>query len=253
MNMSDKKRKKHIASIENPTFEAITGGFFRFETEAQAVTLMQRLSEQFFISTDQEPLGPNGCPTLKIWIRGFDISPQEATKGYRGNYARIVIKKLPEARVTLIAEKIPTALKTHPRREQPKRRHPNNGHPLLRAVARGKAYTDIEQARMDLLHLHEEFPETSIPGRDKVHLLIYSRDFTPPIRKATLRIIPVSTGGYKLELTDNSRKVEAPPELEVNAPVPAPVKTDGKFTSMVALQRKKKPAVKKPKKSEKKQ
>lgn len=246
-----KKSKKRIASLQDPMLEAIEASMFRFERESQAVSLMQRLSQQFVISKDQDRIDVSKPPTLKLWVRGYRVTEEEQAKGFRGHFVKISVKTVEGGKVTLVGEKQEVALKLHPQKERPKFRHPNWGHPILRAAQRGKIYTDIELARTELLRLHEEFPETSIPGRDKVHLMIYSRESNPPIRKCTVRISAVAEQGFKLELTDNVKKREEEqarmpaiaPLVEGDAPVTAP--EGGKFTSMVALSRKKKPVSKK--------
>ena len=244
--MASKKSKKRLASIQDPTLEAITEGMFRFAAESQAVSLMQRLSEQFAIAKDQAPVVAGQIPSLTLWIRDYAVSKDETAKGFKGHFARVSVKKIAEDKFTLVAEKVNMPLQKHPQSERPKRRHPNNGHPVIRAAQRNKIYPEIEQARVELLKFHEEFPETSIPGRDKLHVLIYSRQFKPPIQKMTVRIVAVPEKGYKFELSENIKK-EAPPVPKLveqakteAAPDNAP-KVDGKFTSLVALQRKKKP------------
>lgn len=249
-----KKKKKRLASLQDPTIEAIAEGMFRFASESQAVSLMQRLSEQFAIADDQDLVKEGECPSLKIWVRDYDVTKDEAIKGYKGNFIHVRVKHVAGDKYTLAAEKISLPLKKHPFKERPQRRHPNNGHPVIRAAQRNKTYPAIEQARTLLLKMHEEFPETSIPGRDKLHVLLYSRQVRPPIRKITIRIVAAGEDSYKFEVSDNVRDMAEKDVAGKKASKPA-AKTvkeddkmvDGKFTSMVALQRKKKVA--KPKKS----
>ncbi len=247
-NKQSKKSKKRLASLQDPTLEAIAEGMFRFASQAQAVSLLQRLSEQFEIAKNQDPVKSGECPSLNIWIRDFSISKDEQAKGYKGNFARISVKKVAEDKFSLISEKLALPLQQHPQKERPKRRHPNNGHPVIRAAQRNKIYPEIELARVELLKFHEEFPETSIPGRDKLHLMLYSRQVKPPIQKVTVRIVAVPEKGYKFELSENIRQEKPPAQIvtDVSAasasePEKAALMTDGKFTSLVALQRKKKP------------
>jgi hypothetical protein len=241
---NSKKSKKRLATVQDPTLEAIVEGMFRFASESQAVSLMQRLSEQFQIAKDQDPVKLGECPSLTLWIRDYSVSKDEEAKGYKGNFARISVKKVAADKMTLVAEKVSLPINKHPASERPKRRHPNNGHPVIRAAQRNKVYPNIEQLRTELLKLHEEFPETSIPGRDKLHLLIYSRQVKPPIQKVTLKIVPVPEKGYKFELSENIKKEPTPIPKVAQAEAadkPAAPMVDGKFTSLVALQRKKKP------------
>jgi len=243
-----KKSKKRLASLQDPTLEAIAEGMFRFAAESQAVSLMQRLSEQFQIAKTQELVKSGECPSLSLWIRDYAVSKDEIAKGYKGHFARISVKKIADDKFTLISEKQNIPLQQHPQKERPKRRHPNNGHPVIRAAQRNKLFAEIELARMELIKLHEEFPETSIPGRDKLHLMLYSREFKPPIHKVTVRIVAVPEKGFKFELSENLRKEPAPSmqpptvaAVASSAPKADAPMVDGKFTSLVALQRKKKP------------
>ena len=109
----------------------------------------------------------------------------------------------------------------------------------MRAAIKGKIYPQIELARKELELLHEEFPEITIPGADKLHLLMYVREEKPPVKKMTLRIEEVEGQGHRLKLTDNVKKKKTPlPPVVASAQATQPV--EGKFSSMVAMQRKKK-------------
>ena len=244
--MSGKERNKLIASLKDPTLEAIIAGRFRFGTPAQAVVVMDRIYKNFTISKDQNPIGPDNSPTLKLWISGFAVTDEEIKKGYKGNFAVITIKTADKGKFTLVAEKIVTELKQHPEKTRINKRHPDTGHPILRAATRGKMYPTIEAARQELQLLHEEFPEISIPGADKVHLLVYVRESKPPVKKMTLSIAEVAEGGFKLVLADNVKvKKEQRPLPTASA---EPKTVEGKFSSMVVLQQKKKSKAKPAKK-----
>jgi len=241
--METKLSNKEVAGLNDPTIEAIVGGLFRFSRESQAVSLLQRLSKNFLISDDQEPVQPSGCPTLKIWIHGFSVTESEQEKGFLGHFARLTIKKLDGGKVTIVAEKISSSLSNHPMKKIPKRQNPNSGHRLVRAAARGKVYESIEQLRTEMLEMHEEFPETTIPGNDKILFMLYSRTSTPPLRKVRLSIAPISSGGYKLELADYIKKPNVTHTNEQVANAPDAPKA-GKFESMVKLQRKRRKPIK---------
>jgi hypothetical protein len=237
--MSGIERKKLIANLNDPTLEAIAAGRFRFGTPAQALVVLERVYKNFATCKEQDPIGEDGRPSLKLWIRDFALTNEEKNKGYKGNFAKITIAPTDKEKFTLLAEKIVTQLKNHPEKTRVGKRHPDTGHPILRAAIRGKIYPAIEDARKELEMLHEEFPEISIPGADKVHLLVYVREETPPVKKMTMRIEEVEGQGFKLTLADNVKKKKEPmPPVVANAQTKAPV--EGKFSSMVAMQRKKK-------------
>jgi hypothetical protein len=241
--METKTTKKELAGLSDPTFEAIVGGLFRFASESQAVSLLQRLSKNFQIHDEQEPITAGECPTLTMWIHDFSVTEEEREKGFTGHFARLIVQKLEGGKFTIVAEKLKLPLAKHPMKRLPKRRNPNYGHHLVRGATRGKVYETIEELRSQLLQMHEESPETTIPGQDKIYFMLYSRKTTPPLKKVKLKIAAVATGGYKLELTDyvkshgSSDPAVQKPESE----------TVGKFSSMVKLQRKKRTAIRKKK------
>lgn len=226
---------KNFVGLDEPAIEAITAGLFRFAKASQAVTILQRLSRKFTICDDQEPIVASAPPTLKLWIHSFSLTEAEREKGYVGHFARLVITKLDSGKITIIAEKIQTPLNEHPIKNAPKRHNPNTGHPLVRAAARGKTFENIEQLRNALLQMHEEFPETTIPGQDKLYLMLYSRTSKPPLRKMRLTIIPAESGGFKLALSEQSKRKTV--KVVPTAPE-TPKAEEGKFASMVQLRRK---------------
>jgi hypothetical protein len=231
-------KKKRTATMEDPTMEAIAGGHFRFATLQQAVSLLDRIGKQCIIASKQDRIEADKPPTLRLWIRGYDLTEEEKKEGYRGHYARIAIERIEGGRYRLVAEKMPVELKFHPQKERPKFQHPNWGHPILRCVLKNQKHATIEAARNELIRLHEEFPETTIPGTDKLHLMIFSRKTNPPIQRITLRLAANADGTFRIEHFEQQKKKSAPVPQAVNentAENPA-----GKFTSLVSLQRKKK-------------
>lgn len=242
--MKPKNTKLDIAGVDDPTFEAIVGGFFRFATESQALACLQRISKKFQINDAQDPIEPGHCPTLKLWIHGFSVTDEEHEKGFAGQFARLVIQKLETGKVTIIAEKITTPLNKHPVKRTQQRQNPNYGHKLVRAATRAKTFESLEELRHLLLQMHEDFPETTIPGKDKLYFMLYSRSTKPPLKKVRLCIAPVATGGYKLELTDYIKKHNTAESKDTSQPM----QDEGKFSSMVRLQRKRKNRIKSKKK-----
>lgn len=236
--MGAKKQKKRMAGMDEAIFEAVAEGLLRFESAQQAAARMLDISKRFIISRDQEGLDANGQPTLKLWIRGFAVTDEERPQGFQGHFARISVQKLPGGKYSLAAEKLPVELRLHPQKIRPRHRHPDNGHRTLKAAQAGKRYSHIDLARQDLLKLHEEFPETSIPGRDKLHLMVYGRGVLPPVRKITLRIAALPDGGFRLEMADNI-PMKTPPAGEAK-------ETGGKFSALIALERHKKRPPRKP-------
>lgn len=225
--------KKHVASLHYAVFEAIMGGMYRFAKEAQAKALIGRVCKQFLLSTD---MGDANAPVL--WIRGFNVSEDEKTQGFKGHFARLSIQQLENQKYTVIAEKIPVELSKHPEKAHREHTHPNMGHPILKIASKRSVYADITHARDDLMSLHEEFPTVSTPGNDKLFLMVYVGGQNPPIRKMVLKIEAVE-GGFVLDVKENVKpqpnKVEKPAsERSEDNP------SKGRYTAMVALQKRKK-------------
>ncbi len=258
--MSEKKR---IATVKNPVIQAVSQGLFRFENEEQAKDLFKRISNNFIISKEQDKDGN----TIKIWIKGFSITPEEKKEGFLGNYASIKIVQK-DKKFTLTAEKQVVELKRHPQKIRPKQKHPDWGHPILRRVLKKKAYKTMEEAEKDIQRLHEEFPEISIPGGDKLYLMVYNKDLaksnTNPTQKIILKIHPTDTGEFLINYVENRKKKVLPPLPKSAAATPATAGSPeaaanaatsptgstpaqkGYFSAMVEMKRKAKRGGKKP-------
>ncbi len=238
----EKDQKKRIATVRHPTIEAIVAQLFRFAEEEQAVERLNTIRDFFMISAKlpQEESGK----TLKLWIKGFQITPKEEEKGFRGNFALIKPILLEDGKYTLGAEKLDVALKYHPQKKRPKHKHPDWGHPLLRFIKKEPQFDDIETARDILLQLHEEYPDVSIPTVNKLYIIIYTKTVQPPIEKYVLEIKAREEGvGFFIDYYLNTyEKEELPGQIgkgEDSKESKATVQ--GKFTTMVELKRKRKP------------
>ena len=232
------KFRPRIATVDDPMIGAVADAFFRFESQKQAAEKLAHISKHYIRAKDQEP------DSLRLWIRGFAVTPEEKSDGYRGHFARITIAAIDSGRFTLKAEKLIVELDRHPQKERPKERHPNWGHPIMRAVQTGKHFPSISVARCQLIELHEEFPDVTIPGKDKLHVMVYNRtlregDNDNPIQKITLTITPLDDGSAKLVVKKPSARKKPATKQETAEP-------KGKFTTMLKQQTKRKPARKKP-------
>ncbi len=254
---------RRLATEKHPTIEAITNGLFRFEKKAQALARLETIKSHFIISsklpkdTDEN--------TLKLWIRGYDITEDEQKQGYLGNYAAIKVIEL-DGKFTLNAEKQRIALKYHPQRKRPRGKHPDWGHPALRIVKKGLAFDNLEDAQKILNQLHEEYPEVSIPNPNKLYIIIYSKGkeaTSSPIQKFILQIKNARDGGFFIEYRANkyekktagtaatAKTTGAASAGKQTTTAEAPEnRTKGYFTSMVELKKaskKRKTPVRKPK------
>ncbi len=243
--MSKSKQKKSYASVKSPTIEAVTSGFFRFANEAQALARLEAIRDTFIIS--RLPEGEEAPPpdALRLWIRGFNVTPEEKEQGYTGNYALIRVRNTNDTKYTLVANKLPTDKKYHPQRKRTKSRHPNWGHPILRAIKKKKIYSSLEETQAEILRLHEEYPEVSIPCTGKMYIMIYqkTKKGDSPIKKWVLEVKAADEGGfyfnYSLNTYSAPKDKRAANKKQAVKDDTAAVQNqpDGYFTSMVQLKR----------------
>lgn len=250
---------KKYANINNKFIEAITHKLFRFRSEADAIEKIDYIKENFIIAKNQEENPPKPCVIL--WIKEFNVTQADSDKGYTGNYAFITYEKTTEPNpkdkskvenfYTISATKIDLPAKDHPQRKRKKEAiMPNFGHPLLRSVKKGDVFSSIAEVNERLQQMHLEYPKTTIPGVNKMYLMIYSRDMSlkgddkdengnrkPPFQKYILEIKTAQGGGFVLEIKEN----EYIPKGEKISPDESVEKeVIGKFTSKVILAKNKK-------------
>ena len=113
----------------------------------------------------------------------------------------------------------------------------------MRAIKRKKRFETADVANSVLKQLHEEYPETSVPGLHKLHLIVYERSKkkgVPPVQKYILDIRSHEKDGFYIHY-----------ERQEEARKPEPKEQKGYFTEMVEQKRLKKkktdPRQKKPK------
>jgi len=234
--MSTTQKQKKNATAVHPSIKAVLKGLYRFANEEQALRRIHDLKEHFVTSklSTGEAASPN---TAIIWIRGYEVTEKEAEEGFTGNYALIAPKKIGE-KYTVAAQKIASELKFHPQRKRPKQKHPDWGHPILRDIKKKRVYESIEQANSELMRLHEEFPEVSIPDENRLMIILYEKmeGSKSPVQKYKFNIMPLPEGGFIVQFARNNKPIKS------KMPAGTPGKDNGYFTSMVNLKRKKKPA-----------
>ena len=234
--MADKQ--KRYASVRNPTVDAMVHERFRLPTREAAIAKLDMLRSHFVISRQQPKESKN--PGVILWIKGYDVSESELAKGFLGHFALITFKQIDKGRYTLYPTKIASDLKIHPQRKYEKRdKHPNFGHPILRAIKNGTEYESPEDAYNVLMKLHQEYPEVSIPATGKLYIMIFSRPENGgnPVQKYVLDVKALTEGGFTIECNLNTYK---PKPKRHSAESKDPNAQQGYFTSMVALKRSKK-------------
>ncbi len=179
------EKKRNYAVAEHPVVEAIIEGLFQLESREQAEARMKELRSFAIFSREQ----PEEETAARLWIRGFGLSDAERKKGYMGHFALVHIFKKDDGKWTLMAEKDEVPLEKHPQKARPKKSHPDWGHPMLREIKKGNRYDTFDEAYGILEKLHVEFPDISIPNREKLHIMIYKKQPSgPPIQKMTFYV-----------------------------------------------------------------
>lgn len=224
-------KKPRIASVEDALILAAVRGYYTYEHEWQAEEMLAKIHADYLRSKESTP------EAVKLWVRGFNVTKEEKAQHYRGNFAVLTKQPADAGKWTIVAQKIETALAKHPEKERPKERHPNWGHPVLRAVETAKTFDGIEIARAFLHSLHLEYPDATIPGKDVLRVMIYKRaeDQGTPIQKIALKVKPMSDGGARLVVMKPKVKAKEPPPR-----VQAEQTEQGKFTTLIKKNRSKK-------------
>lgn len=200
----DASEQRKNPTTFNPLVQAIIGERFRFRTEAQAIERLKRISTQF------ETLSGDNVLPVTLWIRGYELTPEEEQKGYLGNFALLRAKQLEDGLYTVYATKVEIDLSEHPRKKRPKHKHPNWGHPVLRRIHAEEEWESVDAARWGLINLHEEFPEISIPAsEDRLYIIVYDKTLIDkgemPILKIILDVEPRPEGRAFIKWRPNSR------------------------------------------------
>jgi hypothetical protein len=236
---------RKYATIKHPSVEALVHGRYRYKDKKQALARFKNIADHFVLSKEQ-PQSTKDNPATVFWIKGFAVEEAETTAGFIGHFARMEIKTLDTGLFTLVAHKVERPLATHPQKIRPTSKHPNWGHPVMRAVKRAKPYATIEEAQSELDVLHLEFPEVSIPGQGKVYIIIYEKreGIKQPTHKIAIEIAVRPEGGFILIARDNEKKDKPtskhrPDMREEREPTAADAKP-GAFAAKVLLRKKSK-------------
>lgn len=242
----EKPVKKHYAFVEHETVQAMLHSLFRFKSLEQAQLITNRFALEFTLAPKlSDPLDKK---SFALWVRGFEITEDEQKLGYLGNFGRITIHRLPTGKWTLSLTKIDAPLNKHPQRKPVPRRHPNMGHPVIRAASRAKSWPSMQEAAAQLMKLHEEFPEISVPGLNKLKIMTYvkSEKGVSPVKRLELQVVKRGEGDYILDIRSNLRKpapILPPPkpasETIPQAEQPPPDKA-GFYANLVTKGRKRK-------------
>jgi hypothetical protein len=232
-------KKPRYALAGNKHIAAALNDLFKFRSATLAEAKLTDIKRQFTITRQQDE--SITAPHVILWIRDYEVSTEEEAAGYLGNYACIRVHELPYDDIwTLKVSKVARELKHHPLRKRPAARCPNWGHPVLRRVEKGHHYATLAEATEALETLHLEYPETTIPGENKLYLMIFSRrdPSQNPIQKYVFEIDSVHGGGFIItsQLNTYTPKSVVPESAEQ-------AEKAGHFASMVALRKRRKKPV----------
>lgn len=246
--MSDKQRK--YATAHHPTIEALVNGLYRYTDRKQAASRFQSISTNFVLSKEQ-PASTSEDPAVLFWIKGFGVTPEEEAAGFTGHFCEMRIGTTGKGLFTLTANKVEKPITTHPQKKRLQSKHPNWGHPVMRAIKKSKVYASLEEASSELELLHVEFPEVSIPGVNKLFIILYEKreGIKQPTRKVALEL-QAKDGGFTIICRDNEKpagpKSKQAPTVGAAIAAPSeqaePPKQVGNFTAQELLRKKKRAA-----------
>lgn len=206
--MSDSERK--YATVQHPTIEALVHGLYKYIHRKDAVARLENIRSNFVMSKES-PASMNDAPVALFWIKGYAVNEAEEKQGYTGHFCRMEITTTSKGHFTLAASKVETPLAKHPQKKRQPSTHPNWGHPVMRSVKKGKIYPTLEAAAAELELLHLEYPEVSIPGVNKLYLIIYEKreGIKQPTRKVALELA-AKDAGFTILCKDNEKSTAKP-------------------------------------------
>ena len=227
------------ASINNTVIQAVLSGSFKFTNRQNAQDFLEKLRDKFILAKNSEEQINQG--RVRLWIRGYKITPKEQEEGGLGNYCLLELHDLPDGTTTINATKEDVAVNLHPVRKRKNSRMPNYGHPTLRLAKKGTEFATYEQAAEILYNLHNEFPETTIPNKDRLDLMVYSRNKKEKGKPTTdkIRLVLKPKGNkFVLEIEQKAAVVTASKPKTPQIAEDALIK--GKFTALALMKKKKK-------------
>ena len=230
-----KKKQKKYASIKHPTSEAAVEGLYYFADKNKAVERLSKIRETFVGKRPDAGDEPKDDEYV-LWIRGYGLSDSEEF-GYRGHYARLHVVKGEDALWTLQAEKVEVPLHRHPQRQRPDFDHPDWNYPIMRSVKAERIYDSYDQALGELETLHIDFPDVTIPGKGKLHLIVYEgKNADSYTKKYVLELVAVDEERYKIVAKAKDPAPKKQPKLKQKRHEDAD-ETMGSFTAKLKGER----------------
>jgi hypothetical protein len=197
---SNKKKKKHFAYADHAVIQELSrdlSGEMKRYFAQQKLEMIRRL-----FAFDENASGPEGSDRVILWIRNYNITPEQETQGYTGNFAKISIVPTENGLFRLTMEVVPRKVQSHPHYLKPDRRYPNTGHPAMRAVERKTVFPSREIAQRKLADLRK-YPCTNLISPDNCRTLVYSKTYSTPENKSPVRTwhlyIEECEGGFQIK------------------------------------------------------
>jgi hypothetical protein len=229
-------KKKALAHSNSPIIEAIFAELYRFKTQEDAENKLHDIETSFVKSKHISEQYPD---KVIIWIRGYALTNEERDAGCLGNFALIHIKPIKNKRFTLAAIKIIAPADKHPVRKRKSAKHPDGGYWLMRQIKKNWRYDSIETAYADLIKMAEDFPEISIPARNKLYTILYQKntDNLLPLQKVVLEVEAADNGKFIITCKENTYNRDEKKKQHSSTHA-QPTQSQGHFTSMIQLKRK---------------
>lgn len=255
-------KEKYYAYFEHETVQAMLHSLFRFQTPMQAQLVSNRFADEVILSPKMSD--PRDRTAIFLWVRDLDVTEEQRKLGYVGNFAKISLVKLPNGKWTLSMVRVDVPLNKHPLYVKVARRYPNSGHPVIRAASRNKTWPSMQEAFAQLMKLHEEYPEVSTPGVNKLKIMTYRKaeKGQSPVQRLELSVVKKDEGVYGISIKNQNEEREKISAIRQSAddkmaksasPAAAPAAAaaakpaakgskpvEGKFTAMVQKKKKKK-------------
>ncbi len=193
------------ASLGHVLIEHTVQGEWYFASQKQALVKLQEIAKNFITENPHEfNVLP---PSLVLWIKNYDLSAADRTRGLMGKFAHISAVRGDDGFWTLRAEPLVVNLLRHPHRSK-RSKYPSWANPILKKIVVGEAFATLEAAQDALSALHEGYPKASTPGLNKIHLGVMGRDDKgePLLQKFVLMVTPAEEGkqGFVVALKDVS-------------------------------------------------
>lgn len=82
--MSGQNSNRKLASVNFPTIAAVVDGLLRLGNAQQAEDFLNTIADNFLLSKTQVKGMTQNASSIILWIRGYELTPEEIARGYTG-------------------------------------------------------------------------------------------------------------------------------------------------------------------------